>query len=105
MQYIPIKYYLRDQVKDFSVTLDFQDARKGKLLEITTFDGMFVALIQQENGELTTTEASFVKIIGDDTKRTIARMVEEIKKMKDHYVPSPLQSQFVKDLENLKNYE
>ena len=103
MQYLPIKYYLLGEINSDGVALDFQDARKGKLLDVAAMEGSFIALVQQDNGEVTMTDATFVKIIGDDTKRTIARMIDEIKKMKDDFVPLPLHSQFQKDLENLKN--
>ena len=100
---IPIKYYLPSDIG--KATLDFQDASKGKLVYFYNLEGENLALIVTDIGEVKETLASYVKVIGDDTKRVLARCVEEVKNMKEYYVPQSLHLQFVKDLENLKNFE
>ena len=102
MNYLPIKYYTPEDISGTSA-LDFQDARKGYLLEVMPSDGTFLALIQKDNGETGLIDASMMKIVGDDIKRTVAKLIEEIKNMKHDYVPKSLHLQFDKDLDNLKN--
>lgn len=96
----PIRYYLQAEVQ--SSALDFSDARKGKIIHFFFQEGENYALIVDDKGEVRETLAGFVKIIGDDTKRTLAQAAENIKNLKEHYVPQSLHLQFEKDVDKIK---
>jgi len=97
----PIRYYLPNEVD--KSTLDFSDARKGKIIHFFYEEGENFALIVDDKGEVTLTMAAFVKIIGDDTKRTLAQAAENIKNLKEYYVPQSLHLQFEKDVDKIKD--
>lgn len=95
---IPIRYYLDVTGK----ALDFQDAPKGKLIYFYLMEDVNLALIVDQNGEVKTTHASYVKIIGDDTERVLATFAEGVCKLGEQYVGRIHLEQFKKDVHNLK---
>jgi hypothetical protein len=96
----PIRYYLQNEVS--KSTLDFADARKGKLIHFFYLEGENYALFVDDKGEVRETLAGFIKVIGDDTKRTLAQAAENIKNLKEYYVPQSLHLQFEKDVDKIK---
>jgi hypothetical protein len=96
----PIRYYLQTEVDKSN--LDFSDARKGKLVHFFYEGGENYALIVDDQGIVRETLAGFIKVIGDDTKRTLAQAAENIKNLKEYYVPQSLHLQFEKDVDKIK---
>jgi hypothetical protein len=97
----PIRYYLQTEVDKSN--LDFSDARKGKLFYCFNEGGENYALIVDDQGIVRETLAGFIKVIGDDTKRTLAQAAENIKNLKEYYVPQSLHLQFEKDVDKIKD--
>ena len=77
---VPCWYYTIEQRKH---AMNFKDANKGKLHMIYKIEEQVepLALIEDALGEFKITYISLVKVIGDDTERVKAKLLQEVLKL------------------------